>query len=309
MREQLVGYLLGALDALEQAELEAKLAEDPALRRELEEVRASLAPLDDDEDPVPPPDLAARTCRHVRSYAGWFEPSLASGNWRLQDLCVAAGVFLAASMLVFPAISNSLSTARRTQCQNNLRAIGMSLFNYAEHWGSAPYVPTQGKLSVAGAMVPTLLSGGFLPGEESLRCPEVGRADGCPPIPLPHQIQAIQCPVELAELHRRLGGDYGWHVGYIDAQGRYHPTVYRGRTWFALVADRPDHHVRIGSSNHGGRGRNVLFEGGNVTFLVTRLAAQRDDIYTSDDGTLGAGHGENDAVILDGSTPPLPRSR
>ena len=37
MREQLLGYVLGALDSSEQAELEARLAADPQLRRDLEE--------------------------------------------------------------------------------------------------------------------------------------------------------------------------------------------------------------------------------------------------------------------------------
>ena len=75
MREQLLGYLLAHLDPAEQAAVEARLAADPQLRRELEALRAKLAPLDDSHDEEaeldPPPDLGSRTFRFVRNHADW----------------------------------------------------------------------------------------------------------------------------------------------------------------------------------------------------------------------------------------------
>lgn len=65
MRDDLVGYCLGALDAPDAKRLENALA-DPAagqaLRRELDAVRRATLPLAADRDPLPaPPGLAART--------------------------------------------------------------------------------------------------------------------------------------------------------------------------------------------------------------------------------------------------------
>ena len=68
-REQLLGYLLGALDEAEQDALERQLRRDPRLRRELSEMREKIQPLEEDEDTQfdfpPPPGLAFRTCQLV----------------------------------------------------------------------------------------------------------------------------------------------------------------------------------------------------------------------------------------------------
>jgi len=71
MRDQLVGYLLGALDAAEQAAIEAALETDLSLRSDLERLSAALPPLASDRDPYEPPaGLADRTVRFVESFAG-----------------------------------------------------------------------------------------------------------------------------------------------------------------------------------------------------------------------------------------------
>ena len=46
MREDLLGYLLGALNAAEQQRIESRLAADPQLRRELHRLQRCLEPLD-----------------------------------------------------------------------------------------------------------------------------------------------------------------------------------------------------------------------------------------------------------------------
>ncbi len=65
MRDDLVGYCLGALDAPDAKRVESALA-DPAtgqaLRRDLDAIRRATLPLAADRDPIPaPPGLAART--------------------------------------------------------------------------------------------------------------------------------------------------------------------------------------------------------------------------------------------------------
>jgi anti-sigma-K factor RskA len=69
MREQLVGYLLDALDASERDEVETALGSSAALRTDLERLSAALAPLAADGEPFsPPPGLAERTIAAVADY-------------------------------------------------------------------------------------------------------------------------------------------------------------------------------------------------------------------------------------------------
>ena len=68
VQEQLLGHLLGALDDSEQDSVQAQLQCDPQLRREMEEARRLLEPLDEAREAfTPPPGLAEETCRLVFS--------------------------------------------------------------------------------------------------------------------------------------------------------------------------------------------------------------------------------------------------
>jgi len=158
MREHLLGYLLGALEPTEHEMVEARIERDPALRHDLERLRSKVAPLAaDNQDHEPPVGLAARTCNFVAARATCkASPATVGGltpgsSWRLQDLLVAGGICIAASLLVFPAISHSQFNARLMACQNNLREVGVALGHYSEvHRGYFPLVPQQGRLAVAG---------------------------------------------------------------------------------------------------------------------------------------------------------------
>lgn len=69
-REQLLGYLLGALDDNEQADIEKILDSDADMRRELATLNRSLAPLDAARREFSPPaGLASRTCEFVAASA------------------------------------------------------------------------------------------------------------------------------------------------------------------------------------------------------------------------------------------------
>jgi len=68
-REQLLGYLIGALDEGEQAHLEARLREDDALAERLARLAEELRPLATlREEHEPPPGLADRTVAMVEDY-------------------------------------------------------------------------------------------------------------------------------------------------------------------------------------------------------------------------------------------------
>jgi len=211
VQQELLGYLLGALDQPEREELEARLAADPRLRRQLARVRKSLRPLETDAwDVEPPPGLAARTAAWVAAQAaacpaGAGGPRRPAGaeagtgrtgaplaapsavlSWaptiHWPDVAVAAGILVTATLLIFPAIERSRLQARKVACQNNLREVGRALDEYSQsHDGYFPVVPVQGRLAAAGIYAPTLLSQGYLREARSDLCPGGPVADGAAP--------------------------------------------------------------------------------------------------------------------------------
>ena len=55
------------------------------------------------------------------------------------ELLVATGILAVLASLLLPAIQQSREAARRTQCQNNLRQLGLALTHYESTHGTFPY--------------------------------------------------------------------------------------------------------------------------------------------------------------------------
>lgn len=314
MHDQLLGYLLGALEPSEQEEVEARLLEDAQLQEALARLRQKLALLDADDDGgdefEPPPGLAARTCKYVAAFQAVApKPSCgaAAGGWRVQDMIVGGGVFLAACMLLFPAIAHSLSSARISNCQNNLRMIGLALGQYSDfHAGQFPFVPEQGPLAVAGIYGPLLFDARLIDQPAQLVCPTSPLAERMDDFNVPKLAQLVgAAAADLPVLQSRAGGSYGYTLGYCE-NGRYRGHRNRGRVQFALMADTPGEPTGGRSGNHGGSGQNVLFEDLHVAWLKQcRVLDGGDHIYVNGLGYVGAGIGPHDAVIGDSSARPL----
>jgi hypothetical protein len=315
MREQLLGYLLGALDPAEQAAVEARLAEDPQLRNELETLRAHLAPLDDSYDEAeeeneldPPPDLGSRTYRFVRNHANWSavgQAPAANSNWRAPDYIIAAGIFLAATMLVFPAVHRSRVDARVAVCQDHMRVVGLGLSQYAVVYRYFPYVPPVGRFAACGIYAPILQQHGLLPDSSVMVCPDSALAENREfRIPTLDDLRLADAET-LQQLHRIMGGSYGYHPGHIE-DNRYVATQFATRDFFAMLADAVDEMGTDGTANHGHRGQNVLLQSGRVVFILKpRLFDNGDHIYVSDFGARGAGRGPNDISISNSANPPI----
>jgi hypothetical protein len=311
MREHLLGYLLGALDSPETDVLEDHLATDRQLQAELELLRGGLEPLDADRDPIEPPaGLATRTCLLISKYTevspapvadpGERQAAASAGRWRLSDFAVAASVLIAAGMLFLPALSNSRSNARLLACQNNLKDLGAGLVNYSRQNNDLfPQIPLAGKMAAAGAYAPQLYEAGYVTTPNSIVCPASELADDRMFTP-PSQKDIMGAEGEhLTELRRKMGGSYGYTLGYQDANHVYHPTRNRSRERYALMADAPNlNSQHFQSSNHGGDGQNVLFEDGKVKYLKNcHLTDCRDEIFSNDEGKMAPGTHVDDAVI------------
>jgi hypothetical protein len=312
MREDLVGYLIGALEPHEAAAVEAQLSRDEKLRFDLERLRRSLSILEVNREQFEPPSgLAARTCQFVAMQVNTtLAPPASSGSrWRMADLVVAAGIFIAASMLFFPAIYHSRYSSQIANCENNLRRISQALADYSGlHNGYFPALSAEGPQSAAGVYAVKLMDDGLVDEPQWFICPSSPLADKLDQFHVPSRKELESVPREkLAELERLMGGSYGYNLGYLAEDGKYHPTKNLHRKNFAILADAP-----VGESdkpyslNHGGWGHNVLFEDGHVDYLKTCNAAGcKDNIFLNDQGKMAAGIHRDDAVIGTSSAHPL----
>jgi hypothetical protein len=324
--QQLLGYLLGALEDDEQAAIEEQLRSDPKLRKRLATVRERIELLRGAScEFAPPPGLARRTCHFIAAFAeaptgqpAATEPPRAAplpaaaplpsgGCWRWTDVSVMAGIMVTAVLLIFPAIQSSRFRARVTACQDNLQQLGTALVQYSEHHGKYfPQVPQQGNLAAAGIYAPALVSDGLLDSPQRVLCPGSSpAADRSLQVPSLGQLQAATGR-ELERLRSMMGGSYGYSLGYVE-DGRYVSTRNLSRPTFALMADAPsDTLPGFQSENHGGQGQNVLFEDGHVRFLTSsRPIEDGDDVFVNDTGLVAAGDHRNDSVVAGSAAAPL----
>lgn len=320
----LVGYVLDALEPEERQAVEARIQSDPALQEQVALIRRSMEVLDDGDSCEPPAGLAERTCalveheRERRVVGLTARPSpltthsrlthreplaLPTRTWRAVDIAAALACCVALAALVFPLINASRASARITACANKLRELGVALTAYSEHHnGMFPEVPERGNLSGAGIYGPKLIDAGYLRDPRILICPGSSIADRVGfRIPTLDELRAANAD-RLSELHRDMGGSYGYVLGYRD-KGTYRTTRNLRRETFAIAADmpaddlalRPEHQA---SPNHGWNGCNVLLEGGRVVYLKTcHLDGSDDNIFFNDNHRIAAGCHVNDAVI------------
>jgi hypothetical protein len=315
MHEQLVGYLLGALDPAEQAEIERHLSQRQDLQRDFEKLRCCLDPLHADRGHFDPPAaLAARTCSRVQQEravrTAQVLPAGGGRRWGVLDLAVAAGIIITATLLFFPAVNRSRGLARSAICQDHLRQISSGLHQYSQLYnGYLPHVPTEGSLALGGIYAPLLHSAGFVPDERTFLCPSCGLSDD--PnfhMPTPKELATLNGP-QLEQARKYAGGSYGYTLGHFE-DGHYAGTHDRLRSNFALMSDspcpeNPDRQTR----NHDGRGQNVLFEDGHVAYLNAPLAeGSHDHLFLNEEGDVAPGIHPNDSVIVPGSFIPKPLS-
>ncbi len=307
MREQLLGYLIGALEVDEHQQVEKELEASHDLRRVLDTLRQHVEPLSWDAGHLPPPTgLAARTCEYIQRSnrpTPLHEFGSRPTRWSVQDFMVAASILVAASMLFIPAVAHSRGVARIAQCQNNLRQLGIALTKYSDaHHGYLPYVPPVGNLASSSTFAPRLVSAGLLDEPRILACPDssAGR-NKVRLIPNVEHLENAKA-TELKELHTTMSGDYRSTVGHISGD-QYYPTRHLHRPYFAYAADAPRHHdQQRQSANHGGKGQNVLFDDGHVEFLKTCRCTPKDhpdDIFVNASGEVAPGLNPDDAVIAE----------
>jgi len=333
MDENLVGYLLNALDPDAHRQVETALRTDPEAQRRLDLLRRALEPLASDAEEEPPPGLWIRTLGHVahdqvRRARPADRPSLralprAPGPergapavrswWRRADALVAALVMFATLTLALSVLPGLWRRQQILACQNNLRQLGLALGAYSEQHGHEfPKVDAEPPKNVAGIFAPILHDSGLLTGDVSLCCPGT-RDHPTRPCPTLADLERLrhENPAEFEMVAHRLGGCYAYTLGYGTNPDEHQGLRDDDDGRLPLLADRPDFaNGCLGpgnSPNHGGLGQNVLFIDGSARFCTSRtVGVNHDDIYVNLRGNVAAGRDRYDSVLGASSARPYP---
>jgi len=211
MHEDLIGYLLGALEPHEMRRVAQWLEDDPKARLELESLERSLRPLEEAYEPPesPPPDLIARTLAALPPMPSpdanglassmseaqktadpvdsgsseivelpKLDPSLENAGGRgygWTDWLGAAAAAVVMLTVIIPALAAGRLEARKTACQDHLRQFGTAITQYVSHSPQErmPAVAEKGREAFAGVFMIRLNEAGLLTDTDLRWCPSL----------------------------------------------------------------------------------------------------------------------------------------
>jgi len=323
MDENLVGYLLNAIEPDEQRAIQKELRENAETRRRLELVRQALEPLAADAEASDPPAglwvrtlarVAEHRCRNLPHAPSTltYRPAASRLSWRRADALAAAGILLCLGLLVPPALNYVRYRSEITECQNNMRGLHAALVDYSQrHHGDFPDVARAAPepRNVAGLFVSMLNEDHALPASVKVICPAIGKQPvSCLSL---EQVKQLR-PEEFAYYVHGLAGCYAYSLGYVDSDGihglRLEP-VLDDSAYLPILADRAPAGVDQGdpgnSPNHGGYGQNVLYVDGHSRFCKKRTVGYgADDIFVNFDNKVAAGKMLWDTVLANSAAQP-----
>ncbi|MEZ6089534.1 MAG: hypothetical protein R3C05_16195 [Pirellulaceae bacterium] len=324
MREDLLGYLLGALEPDEERRVERLLQRDPVARQELARIEASLKVFDHDETAfTPPDDLIAKTMDFIDASRadrastpsamlmeplrnGELERRPASNRrWRIPDALVAVVSMIVLAGLVFPAMLQQRFEARRSHCQQNLQELGTSLAHFAinDPQRQLPNIDLEGPLAFAGVFMVKLKEAELLDRENSIWCPSQDQPETYVAIPSISELQSASLS-KLTRLQAVSGGHLAYSLGVMDGE-EYRSPRYEARSTFAILGDAPIRGLNGAQWAHEGRGYNLLYEDGRVRFVSNDVPLQLyDHPFVNLENRAEAGLNINDASL--GERPPAP---
>ncbi|OYP34541.1 anti-sigma factor family protein [Rhodopirellula sp. MGV] len=197
MHEDLLGYLLGALEPDEMQRVSDWLKDNPEGQAELARLERALKPLEDGFEAIEAPsdDLLARTMAAIPdgippvsddslhhqhkvtlSDVELSRESMRTGNrWSVMDSI--GGLLSVATLLalLLPTIAAGRFESRKTACQDNLRLLGTALMQYVtrDHQRRLPQVNASGPEAFAGVYAIRLNDAGLLPEGNTQWCPSM----------------------------------------------------------------------------------------------------------------------------------------
>ena len=325
MDENLVGYLLDALDSEERRVVESRLRADAAARARLQRLRGLMQPLASDLDAAEPPaGLWVRTLGLIAEHSCRSLPPVPSAPaprptvpirswWRRADVLVAACLLVCATLLIPPGLVYLRYQNNKVACQENLRELYTAIDGYSrDHGGYIPKVAlaVAPPRDVAGVYVVMLRENGQLQGKTHVECPLQGQV--CLSPASREEVENM-APEEFQHFAAQMAeGCYAYSLGYRDAWGTHslrREPLQTDNPYLAILADRPPPNVGAGdkgnSPNHAGRGQNVLFLDGHCRFCTTRTVGyNEDDIYVNYENKVATGKCRQDTVLGAGNARP-----
>jgi hypothetical protein len=312
----MLDYALGQLDPPAREQADRELAADPKAAATVDRLtRAVRVLLDDGEAYEPPDGLVRRTSEFVaeavrrRRTILDFVPVIVP--FRLADVAVAAGIFLAGVLTLLPAVQRSRERMDVAGCTYNLQQLGRALWQYGSRNQHYPFGPEQDRNAPAGSFVALLHDSGLLSEADlhALDCPCAGTNHGRRR-PLMDFRSVCRLHAKNPELVRDvIASDYAYNVGhYQPASGQVVPVAARYSAHLPLLADQPPHEnfralLPGNSPNHAGRGQNVLYSDLHVGWHNTRRLGRDDDMFLNDDHQLAPGLDDDDTALLPSLVP------
>ncbi len=274
MREDLIGYLLSALDPHEMRRVEEQLRGDAELQGDLERLRRDLEPLDAAIANRPvvevPAGLVSRTLASLPARSAAIDlasaPSVSltpvadrsvarRSTW--SDLMVAGLASVAVLGLLLPGVARGRYEARKIACQDHLRQLGTAITQFVtqDRNRSLPAIAETGPEAFAGMYAVRLSDSELLGDEDWLWCPEFELPQPPASDPLPMLVGGGSSDsrvrssdlneacskgqvAALQWLQRTAGGHYAYTLGVVD-DDHYEAPRYEARTSFAVLGDQP----------------------------------------------------------------------
>ena len=313
--EKMIENVLCRAEATERESDDRALHLDPEQSARLECLRRAVDRLlDDGAEFEHPPELGRRTLAFVaanrRRPMSLLDQVATRLPFRWADLAVAAGIFIAGTLTLLPAIHRSRERMNQAGCVFNLQQLGNSLAQYASLHPFLPYPPSHRSDTHAGMFAVMLHDAGVLENLSVLDCPCNG---ACPHVTKElasfEQVDQIRKSDPTA-YQRMLCWDYAYNVGYRHASsGHVGPLECAQSSQIPVIADQPDHQdfqmIREGNSpNHGRRGQNVLFGDGTVRWFYSRNIGPLDpDLYLNNNHEARPGTQLSDSVLMPSKIP------
>jgi len=296
--EHVLGHLLGALDDDEQQQVDTRLEQDPECCQELMRWRRQLAALEMlRPDYEPSPGLADRTCRFVVGHKATIassrcamSPIPSPPNWmgrtRWLDVSVVAILFIAASIVLLPAIYNSRFRARLATSQEDLRQFSSALTQYSQdHSNSLLRMAGNRQINPSGVIASHLVKAGFTTDSPRIICPDAWLA-------VQDMLEAAAFKEPLVHHEERVVKNVSYIVGptlfgsssmlNIGAENDAEVSPAPLPATLALLGGAPIAASESAGDSPNVRGRNMLFEDGHVSFFPCSLRQGTSDILLTD---------------------------
>lgn len=309
----MLDYAFGLLDEPRRSACERELSSDPELSDRMARLGLSLNRLvDDGREIEPPAGLALRTIaaveqRRRKPQLQDFAPTRVPFRWT--DLAVAATVFLAGLLTLAVPLLRSRAQMDQTACSFNLGKLGVSLAKYASTHGSFPFVPAGEPAGAYGVM---LHDSHDLTDPTVLACPCATK--GKPSAQLPDLERFRRLVGRSPEACRNLlAGHFAYNVGYRCPTGETVPVPNSPSGVIPIASDGPPSsgigEILAGNSpNHEGRGQNVLFSDGHVSWLRNRWISEADkDLFLNAEHRPAAGRHQADSSLVPSVMPAMHR--